>query len=70
MKKLVHAQYVFLFAFLAFAFRKSYLEMDGAKVPAILLSAVVVLAWIGLNRLLLILFNPRNVVNRSNSNKE
>jgi hypothetical protein len=65
-KKLVSAQYLLLFAFLAFAFRNVDLEKDGTKVPAILLSAVVILAWIGLNRLLLILFNPRNVVNRAN----
>jgi hypothetical protein len=65
-KKLVSAQYLLLFAFLAFAFRSVDLEMDGKKVPAMLLSAVVILAWIGLIRLLLILFNPRNVVNRAN----
>jgi hypothetical protein len=70
MKKLVSAQYLLLFAFLAFAFRNVDLEMDGKKVPAMLFSAVVILAWIGLNSLLLILLNPRNTVNRSNPNKE
>ena len=57
---------VLLFAFLAFAFRNVDLEMDGTKVPAMLLSAVAILAWMGLNRLLLVLLNPRNTVNRSN----
>jgi hypothetical protein len=65
MKKLVSAQYILLFAFLAFAFRNADFEMNGTKIPAMLLSAVVLLAWMGLNSLLLILLNPRNTVNRS-----
>ena len=37
-----------MLAFFAFAFRNADFEINGTKVPAMLLSAVVILAWQGL----------------------
>ena len=44
----VYARFLVMFAFFAFAFRNADFEINGTKVPAMLLSAVVILAWQGL----------------------
>ena len=46
--KVVYARFLAMFAFFAFAFRNADFEINGTKVPAMLLSAVVILAWQGL----------------------
>ena len=62
--RLRYAQFVLMFAFLAFAFRNVDFEIDGTRVPPLLLSMVMSLAYLGFHYLLLVLLNPRNTVNR------
>jgi hypothetical protein len=63
--RLIYAKYFAMFAFFSFALRSVDLEINGTKVPVMLLSAVGILAWVGLWSLLVLLLNPHNTVNRS-----
>jgi len=63
--RLIYAKYLAMFAFFAFALRNVDFEINGTKLPVMLLSAVGILAWVGLWCPLVLLLNPQNPVNRS-----